>query len=117
MNPSSYFNTRRAATDIGSGRMLAPGEAVDAADLELGYDVDTDQPLHDQRLVDDGTLADATPEEPEQHELTGDALAAEAQRLDIAGRSSMSADELRDAVAEAQVAEQQGDAETPDQEA
>lgn len=102
---SSYFNTRRAPTDIGSGRVLAPGESVDADDLVLGTDEDTDQPTHDQRLVDDGTLADATPVEPEQHELTGDALAAEAQRLDITGRSSMTADELREAVAEAQAAE------------
>jgi hypothetical protein len=39
---------------------------------------------------------------PETEELTGDALSARAAELDIEGRSGMTADELRDAISDAE---------------
>lgn len=105
---SSYFNARRAPTDLASGRVLAPGETVEAGDLTLGTLEDSDRPTHDQRLVDGGTLQDATLHEgaatdsEDRPLLAGDALEQRARELGIEGRSAMSADELRAAVAEAE---------------
>lgn len=78
------------AETLANGRTIAPGEPFDRADLDP-----TD--VNDKRLLDEGLLIDAviTPD--------ADASAADvrqrARDLNIEGRSSMSPDELREAVA------------------
>jgi hypothetical protein len=91
--PDAYKNARQAPQDLASGRVVAPGEPVLAADLELGHN--GDWPTHDQRLVEDGVLVEAILDA----ELTGDALTQRANELSIKGRSKMTADELRAAIA------------------
>jgi hypothetical protein len=104
---SSYFNTRRAPTDLASGRVLAPGEQVTDTDLVLGRD-DDDRVTHDQHLVDGGALglveALEVPvlDSEDRPLLAGEALEQRARELNIEGRSQMSADDLRAAVAEAE---------------
>lgn len=95
-----YQNARRAPTDLASGRVLAPGELVAASDLVLKDPDDAQAVTHDAALVDDGALTEAnlTPDES----LQGDDLQARARALGIPRRSTMGADELRVAVAEAE---------------
>lgn len=100
---TDYFNARRAPQDLSSGRVLAPGETVKGKDLELGNG-DDDLPTFDQRLVDSGVLVDAEPRQPEVGDLAGEDLEARARELNIKGRSSMNAETLRVAVAEAEAA-------------
>lgn len=102
-----YKNIGRGATDLASGRMLSPGEIVDAEALELGTEGDTG---HDQRLIDEGVLLYLGPER-QPPRLTGEALTARAAELEIEGRSTMNADELRAAIAVAENDEAAPDAE------
>lgn len=97
-----YMNTRQAATDLQSGRVLAPGEVVEASELDL-------ESVHDAALVADGLLAEVEvePVVPEPV-LSGRELKERAEALEIEGRSKMTADELRAAV-EAAEAEAAGD--------
>lgn len=74
------------AENLTSGRMVAPGEFVDADDLDQA----------DRWLVDEGRLMDT---EQDPTKLTGDALQQRARDLNIEGRAGMSADELREAIA------------------
>jgi len=91
--------------NLASGAMIGPGERVARADLDLEG--------ADRWLVDEGRLrplSDFTPtaEELAEHEagpvLSGKALDKRAADLEIEGRSSMSADELRAAIAEREAA-------------
>lgn len=78
--------------DLASGRVVAPEEVFDRSELDL-------KSPHDQRLLDDGIVIEArvTPVA-----LEGDALRDRASELNIEGRSTMSAEKLRRAVAEAE---------------
>lgn len=95
---SDYKNVRRAPQDLASGRVLAPGETVAAADLDL------EEGSHDQGLIDRGVLIDARAREAETPVLVGEALQDRARELDIPGRTTKTAEELRAAVAEAEAA-------------
>lgn len=82
------------AEDLSDGRVAAVGEFY--------HDVDLKHPTQ-KRLLKEGRIirvpeADA----PEPEKLTGDALQRRAQDLDIQGRSDMSADQLRAAIADAE---------------
>jgi hypothetical protein len=72
---------------LANGRTVAPGEP---------FEHDLLDPERDARLVGEGILIDAivTPVP-----LSGDELRDRAKALAISGRASMSADELREAVA------------------
>jgi hypothetical protein len=74
---------------LADGRTIAPGEPFDRAFL------DPDDP-GDARLIDEGLIIES---EAPQADLEGEDLAERAKALDIRGRSKMSADELREAVA------------------
>lgn len=89
--PDAYKNARLAPTDLGSGRALAPGEAVLADELDLN------EGSHDSLLIADGLLVEAAIEP--DGSLSGDELRRRARELGVPGRGSMSADELREAVA------------------
>lgn len=75
------------AETLANGRTIAPGEPFDRADLDSEGDA---------RLIEEGLIIDAsvTPVP-----LEGDELQARAKALGIRGRSTMSADDLREAVA------------------
>jgi hypothetical protein len=75
------------AETLANGRTIAPGEPFYRADLD---------PEADARLIEEGLLIDAivTPAP-----LEGDALQDRAKALGVAGRTKMTADELREAVA------------------
>lgn len=92
--PDSHKNALGHPLDLESGRVLAPGEVVTSDGLNLR------EGSHDQRLVEDGALIAAyvTPDES----LTGDDLQERARALRIKNRSTMSAEELRAKVAEAE---------------
>jgi hypothetical protein len=79
--------------DTSAGRTLAPGETIDERDLDLDS-------AHDQRLVDEVLIDLGDP--PAAHEPTKAELLKRAGELDIPGRSSMSHDELKVAIAEAE---------------
>lgn len=87
------------AETLSSGRTVAPGEVFERSLL------DTDDPI-DARLVDEGLIIDAV---VSPVELEGEALQARAAELRIPKRSTMSADELRQAVAEREAAQTQPD--------
>lgn len=88
---------------LDGGRPIEPGEFTGPIDHELPQNA---------HLVDSGVLLEvssgtykketgsAPPEAPQK--LTGDALNKRAEELDIDGRSSMSADELRAAITDAE---------------
>jgi hypothetical protein len=86
--------------NLESGALIAPGDRVRTGDLGEG----------DQWLVDEGRLRDVAELEPTKEEieateaspalLKGQALDERADELDIAGRSNMTADEKRAAIAE-----------------
>lgn len=78
---------------LASGRTAAPGEFIPADAIDP-----TEQP--DVRLLAEGLLIEASLS-PDA-ELAGDELQDRARALDIHGRSDMSADELRAAIAEAE---------------
>lgn len=90
------MNARRSPQDIASGRMLAPGEIVAADEVDL-------ESAHDRALVDEGALIKAAFDGPDE-ELAGEELEQRARELNISGRSKMSADELREKIAEAEAA-------------
>jgi len=86
------------AETLANGRTVAPGEPFERSDL-------TDD---DQRLVDEGIVigASVTPAP-----LEGDELQGRAKALNIKGRTTKTADELREAVALAEA--EQGRATSP----
>lgn len=92
-DPTQYLFTGDHPEPLASGRTLLPGESVPASA------VDPEDP-HDRYLLDEQRLRPLVPEK-----LTGDALKARAAELDIDGRSEMTADELRKAVAAAERAQ------------
>lgn len=99
--PASYRYTHRQPTSLASGRPLALADVVTDDDLtrdEEGNVVPDDQWLLDDRRLVPVEESETYPDAPE--ELTGEALEARAKELKIEGRSQMSADELRAAVAE-----------------
>jgi hypothetical protein len=77
------------AETLASGRTIAPGEPFERSDLDSGDP-------GDKRLLDEGLIIDAVIA-PVQ--LEGEDLQARAKELGIIGRSKMSADELREAIA------------------
>ena len=77
---------------LADGRTIAPGEPFDRALL------DPNDP-GDARLIDEGLIIDS---EPAQTDLQGEDLTERAKALEIKGRSKMTADELREAVAQAE---------------
>lgn len=80
---------------LASGRMIVPGEYITAG--ELGPE--------DRWMVDEGRFIDADPPDDEARaRAEHDTLVAQAKTLDIAGRTKMSDDELRAAIAEAEEA-------------
>jgi hypothetical protein len=94
---NAYRNVRQAPRDLSSGRVLAPGEEVDAADLDLS------DGSHDARLVAEGDLLDLdAPDAVDDSELRGEALDARGRELEIEGFSKLNADQKRAAVAEAE---------------
>lgn len=103
MTADAYKNARSAPTSIESGRTLAPGEAVQVGELNLDppEDAPADFVTHDQALINDGSLIEAL-EAPEPPVLRGAALDKRGEELEIEGWSSMSADQKRAAVAEAE---------------
>lgn len=92
--PSQYLFIGDHAEPLASGRTLLPGDTLPAGA------VNPEDP-HDRYLLDEGRLRPVDNDEP----LTGDALKQRAAELEIEGRSQMSADELRDAVAQAERAQ------------
>lgn len=80
------------AEELEGGRPIEPGEYTGLIKLEA----------HNLDLFNDGLLLEVPKgTAPEgQGALTGDALNERARELDIEGRTKMSADELREAVAE-----------------
>jgi hypothetical protein len=75
------------AETLANGRTIAPGEPFDRADLDAEGDA---------RLIEEGLVIDAT---VTPVPLEGDALQDRAKALGIKGRTTMAADELREAVA------------------
>lgn len=85
---------------LANGQTIAPGEPFERSLLGEG----------DERLIDEGLIigASITPVA-----LEGDDLQARAKALNVRGRTSMTADELREAVALAE-AQQAGPAVVPE---
>jgi hypothetical protein len=73
--------------DLADGRIVAAGDVVE---------LDPNHP-HNKRMVDEGLLL---PTAGDDGVLRGEALQRRAAELDIEGRSSMTADELRQAIAD-----------------
>lgn len=98
------------AEDLGDGRTIAVGAY--ATDVNLEDPVNT-RLLDERRII---KVPDEVAVEPVQ--LTGKALRRRARQLDIAGRSGMDADELREAIAQAEnrPADGEGDADGNDKE-
>lgn len=84
---------------LANGQTIAPGEPFEKALLD---------PLEDERLISEGIVIPAT---VTPAPLAGDALKARADELKVKGRTTMSADELREAVALAEA--QQGQSSVP----
>jgi hypothetical protein len=104
-----YVLTGDHAESLTSGRLIGPGDRVSSTEL-----VDGDGNPIDTYLVDEGRLTPLDDLQPEV--LEGEDLQARAAELKIRGRSNMSAEELRDAVAkrEAEIAaEAAANTETP----
>lgn len=97
---TTYVLVRDHAEILASGASIGPGDRVTTADL--GDD--------DAYLVEEGALVDVAQFEPTAEERkaaeasAGEALMQRARDLNIDGRSKMSADELRQAVADAEAA-------------
>ena len=88
MSERTYVMVGDHAENLQSGRMVGPGDRIPESELQDG----------DRWLVDeDRLLEDSGPEE-----LSGDALKSRARDLNIPGRGSMNADELREAIAKAE---------------
>lgn len=107
-----YRYIGKSPTDLDGGRPIGPGEYTGP------IMVDEEHPKN-QQLFDEGQLIPLeseseiaarkqkeTAEQEQEARLTGDALDARAKELSIEGRSAMTADELRDAIA---AAEKDGD--------
>lgn len=76
---------------LASGRVLAPGDYLDSADLAS----------EDKWLRDEGRFIDAPePSDEERSQAEHDRLVAQAKALDISGRTKMDDDQLRAAIAE-----------------
>jgi hypothetical protein len=73
--------------DLSDGRIVAAGDVVE---------LDPNHP-HNKRMVDEGLLL---PTAGDDGVLRGEALQRRAAELDIEGRSGMTADELRQAIAD-----------------
>lgn len=77
---------------LANGQTMAPGEPFPRSLLDPG----DENHEGDKRLIDEGIVIDAV---LPPVELEGDALTERARELDIKGRSKMSAEELRVAIA------------------
>lgn len=122
----NYRYIGNSPTDLEGGRPIAPGDYTGDID-EIVPAAEGETPDKNQQLLEDGMLLEAPgveldedlqplPVEPVEEtepagatQLTGKALDDRAKELDIEGRSDMSADELRAAVAEAEAAGGGGD--------
>lgn len=92
-----YVHVGSHADMLASGRPVGPGERLTDADL---HD-------EDQHILEEGRLVRVDSFDAGAPVLTGDELKARAADLDISGRSSMTAEELRTAVAEHENPEQE----------
>lgn len=94
---TDYVHVGSHADVLASGSVVAPGERItdDALDAE------------DRHLVDEGRLMDVKFFEGGNHNevLSGKELQKRAGELEIEGRSNMTAEELRSAVAEREAQE------------
>lgn len=113
-DPTLLGYTGPSPTVLRSGRTVAPGSPIDASELEEAREAvvaDEENGVEAQPAVtaerdfydEQGWLEPIEPQADET--LAGDALKARAQELEIEGRASMSADELRAAVAVAETSE------------
>jgi hypothetical protein len=76
---------------LASGQALAPGDYLDSDDLAP----------EDKWLKDEGRFIEAEePSDEERAQAEHEALVSQAKTLDISGRTKMSDDELRAAIAE-----------------
>lgn len=94
---TEYVHVGSHADTLASGRIVGPGERVTHTDLGD----------EDQHIVDEGRLVDVASFGGDENTLSGKRLQARAAELDIEGRSSMSADDLRAAIAEREAEEAQ----------
>jgi hypothetical protein len=81
------------ADTLDDGRPIAPGETIEDLDLDLP---------HNKLLHDEGRLVVL---DQKRERLTGKALSDRAAELDIEGRTDMSADQLRAAIAKKEAEE------------
>lgn len=91
--------------DLEGGRQVEPGEFTGPIDPEAPQNASL---ISEELLLEvaDGTYKEVTGEDPPEPVsdpiLKGEALDERARELDIEGRSSMTADELRSAIAAAE---------------
>lgn len=86
--PDEFVHVGSHAENLESGALIGPGDRVKPDELGDG----------DAWLIDEGVLRDVDSFGGETV-VAGDALRKRAGDLEIEGRSKMSADELRDAIA------------------
>lgn len=88
---TEFVHVGAHADVLASGRVIGPGERCTDRDLDP----------EDQHIVEEGRLVEVEAFDGGNRNevLTGDELKGRASELDIPGRSSMSADELRSAIA------------------
>lgn len=94
--PDKYLFVGAHADSLASGRPVAPYEELDQS--KPSDKVDPDDP-HDAALIAEGKLLNV---DPQPDELTGEELQRRARDLNIEGRSKMSTEDLRAAIAKAE---------------
>jgi hypothetical protein len=92
---TEYVHVGSHADVLSSGRPVGPGQRLTDKDLDLPG---KDNPGEDQHLLDEGRIVSL---DSFGGSLSVEEAKAKASELNIEGRSKMSADELRAAVAQA----------------
>lgn len=92
---TTFVHVGSHADRLASGALIVPGDRIDHGDLHA----------EDQHIVDEGRLVDLSSFDGEGNLLTGEQLRKRAGELEIEGRSAMSADDLRAAIAEREAQE------------
>ncbi len=98
-----YVHVGSHADILTSGRTLGPGDRVPEAEITEDGAITP----HAQHLIDEGVLVDVASFGGHANEPTGtgEDLQARARELNVKGRSTMTADELRAAVSTAETKE------------